>query len=37
MPALARLSESLGIPTFCAIWSAVAKPNFDSGRNPTRL
>ena len=26
MPALARLSESRGIPTFWAIWSAVAKP-----------
>ena len=26
MPARARLSESRGIPTFCAIWSAVAKP-----------
>jgi RNA polymerase sigma factor (sigma-70 family) len=26
IPALARLSESRGIPTFWAIWSAVAKP-----------
>jgi hypothetical protein len=26
MPAHARFSESLGIPTFWAIWSAVAKP-----------